>query len=138
MVGRNQEEEEEGLVGREELELEAEIVVVVVVVVVVRAEMGLLVGLVCDHCCLFHSSAGTQTDHSGWSVEERRAEAHMTAEAADDADGQAEGEDGAVEDVAEEDVAVEDGAAEEAELELGDGQERGHGQGVDEACQGGV
>jgi len=136
-VGRNQEEEEEGLVGREELELEAE-VVVVVVVVVVRAEMGLLVGLVCDHCCLFHSSAGTQTDHSGWSVEERRAEAHMTAEAADDADGQAEGEDGAVEDVAEEDVAVEDGAAEEAELELGDGQERGHGQGVDEACQGGV
>ena len=137
MVGRNQEEEEEGLVGREELELEAE-VVVVVVVVVVRAEMGLLVGLVCDHCCLFHSSAGTQTDHSGWSVEERRAEAHMTAEAADDADGQAEGEDGAVEDVAEEDVAVEDGAAEEAELELGDGQERGHGQGVDEACQGGV
>ena len=137
MVGRNQEEEEEGLVGREELELEAE-VVVVVVVVVVRAEMGLLVGLVCDHCCLFHSSAGTQTDHSGWSVEERRAEAHMTAEAADDADGQAEGEDGAVEDVAEEDVAVEDGAAEEAELELGDGQEHGHGQGVDEACQGGV
>lgn len=136
-MGRNQEEEEEGLVGREELELEAE-VVVVVVVVVVRAEMGLLVGLVCDHCCLFHSSAGTQTDHSGWSVEERRAEAHMTAEAADDADGQAEGEDGAVEDVAEEDVAVEDGAAEEAELELGDGQERGHGQGVDEACQGGV
>ena len=136
MVGRTQEEEEEGLVGREELELEAE--VVVVVVVVVRAEMGLLVGLVCDHCCLFHSSAGTQTDHSGWSVEERRAEAHMTAEAADDADGQAEGEDGAVEDVAEEDVAVEDGAAEEAELELGDGQERGHGQGVDEACQGGV
>ena len=135
MVGRNQEEEEEGLVGREELELEAE---VVVVVVVVRAEMGLLVGLVCDHCCLFHSSAGTQTDHSGWSVEERRAEAHMTAEAADDADGQAEGEDGAVEDVAEEDVAVEDGAAEEAELELGDGQERGHGQGVDEAYQGGV
>ena len=134
-MGRNQEEEEEGLVGREELELEAE---VVVVVVVVRAEMGLLVGLVCDHCCLFHSSAGTQTDHSGWSVEERRAEAHMTAEAADDADGQAEGEDGAVEDVAEEDVAVEDGAAEEAELELGDGQERGHGQGVDEACQGGV
>ena len=136
-MGRNQEEEEEGLVGREELELEAE-VVVVVVVVVVRAEMGLLVGLVCDHCCLFHSSAGTQTDHSGWSVEERRAEAHMTAEAADDADGQAEGEDGAVEDVAEEDVAVEDGAAEEEELELGDGQERGHGQGVDEACQGGV
>ena len=62
----------------------------------------------------------------------------MTAEAADDADGQAEGEDGAVEDVAEEDVAVEDGAAEEAELELGDGQEYGHGQGVDEACQGGV
>ena len=61
-MGRNQEEEEEGLVGREELELEAE---VVVVVVVVRAEMGLLVGLVCDHCCLFHSSAGTQTDHSG-------------------------------------------------------------------------
>ena len=136
-MGRNQEEEEEGLVGREELELEAE-VVVVVVVVVVRAEMGLLVGLVCDHCCLFHSSAGTQTDHSGWSVEERRAEAHMTAEAADDADGQAEGEDGAVEDVAEEDVAVEDGAAEEEELELGDGQECGHGQGVDEACQGGV
>lgn len=55
----------------------------------------------------------------------------MTAEAADDADGQAE-------DGAEEDVAVEDGAAEEEELELGDGQERGHGQGVDEACQGGV
>ena len=51
----------------------------------------------------------------------------MTAEAADDADGQAEGEDGAVEDVAEEDVAVEDGAAEEEELELDDEQERGHG-----------
>ena len=67
--------------GREELELE------VVVVEVVRAEMGLLVGLVRDHCCLFHSFAGTQTDHSGWSVEERRAEVqvHMTAEVADDA-----------------------------------------------------
>ena len=69
MVRKNREEEEEGQVGREELELEAE-----VVVVVVRAEVGLLVGLVCDHCWLFHSSAGTQMDHSGWSVEERRAE----------------------------------------------------------------
>ena len=70
-MGKNREEEAEGPVGREELELEAE---VVVVVGVVRVEMGLLVGLVRDHCYLFHSSAGTQTDHSGWSVEERRAE----------------------------------------------------------------
>ena len=63
MVGRNQEEEEEGPVGREELELEAG------VVVVVRAE----VGLVGDHC-LFHSSVGRQMDHSGWLVVERRDE----------------------------------------------------------------
>ena len=69
MVGKNREEEEEGPVGIEELELEAG----VVVVVVVEAEMG-LVGLVRDHCCLFHSSAGMQTDHSGWSVEEHKDE----------------------------------------------------------------
>ena len=67
MVGRSQEEEEEGPVGREELELEAG------VVVVVGAEVG-LVGLVGDHCCLFHSSVGRQMDHSGWLVEERRDE----------------------------------------------------------------
>ena len=66
MVGRSQEEEEEGPVGREELELEAG------VVVVVGAEVG-LVGLVGDHC-LFHSSVGRQMDHSGWLVEERRDE----------------------------------------------------------------
>ena len=64
MVGRNQEEEEEGPVGREELELEAGVVVVV----------GAEVGLVGDHCCLFHSSVGRQMDHSGWLVEERRDE----------------------------------------------------------------
>ena len=102
VVGMNQEEEEEGPVGREELELEA-------VVGLVEAVVG-LVGLVLDHCFLFHSSAGTKTDHSGLSVEERRVEvwAHMMAEAEEDADGQAEDEDGV----------VQDGAAEDEELEL--------------------
>ena len=120
MVGMNQEEEEEGPVGREELELE-------VVVGLVQAVVG-LVGLVLDHCFLFHSSAGTKTDHSGLSVEERRVEvwAHMMAEAAEDADGQAEDEDGV----------VQDGAAEDEGLEPGDEQERGQGQGEDEVCCG--
>ena len=50
----------------------------------------------------------------------------MMAEAAEDADGQAEDEDGV----------VQDGAAEDEELELVDEQERGHGQGEDEVCCG--
>ena len=45
----------------------------------------------------------------------------MTAEEADDAERQAADEDGAVED---------------GELELGDEQERGHEQDVDEVCYG--
>ena len=124
MVGKSREEEEEGPVGREELELEVEVVGEGVEVVLVWD----VVGLVQDHCFLFHSSAGTKTDHSGLSVEERRVEvsAHMMAEAVEDADGQAEDEDGA----------VEDGAAEDEELEPGDEQERGHGQGEDEVCCG--
>ena len=115
VVGMNQEEEEEGPGGREELELE-------VVVGLVQAVVG-PVGLVQDHCFLFHSSAGTRTDHSGLLVEERRVEVwgHMMAEAAEDADGQAEDGDGVVED---------------EELEPGDEQELGHGQGEDEVCCG--
>ena len=65
MVGKSREEEEEGPVGREELELEVGVEVVLVWDVV---------GLVQDHCFLFHSFAGTKTDHSGLSVEERRVE----------------------------------------------------------------
>ena len=68
VVGKNREEEAGGQVGRVELEPEAEVVVVVL------AEMGLVVGLVRDHCCLFHSSVGMQKDHSGLLVEERREE----------------------------------------------------------------
>ena len=75
MVGKSREVEEEGPVGREELELEVG-EGVGVEVVLVRAVVGPvgLVGLVQDHCFLFHSSAGTKTDHSGWSEEECRAE----------------------------------------------------------------
>ena len=115
MVEKSQEEEEEGPVGREELELE-------VVVGLVQAVVG-PVGLVQDHWFLFHSSAGKRTDHSGLLVEERRVEvwAHMMAEAAEDVDGQAEDEDGAVQD---------------EESEPGDEQERDHGQGGDEVCCG--
>ena len=116
-VGKNQVEVEEEPVGREELELlgsgEAEVGVVEVEVV------GLVLALAMGHdCSLFHSSAGTRTDHSGQSVEERRVEVdeHKKVEAAEDGDGQAE--DGDV------------GGGDE-ELEQGDEQERGRGQGVD-------
>ena len=116
-VGKNQGEVEEEPVGREELELlgsgEAGVVVVEVVglVLVLALAMG-------HDCSLFHSSAGTRTDHSGQSVEERRVEVdeHKKVEAAEDGDGQAE--DGDV------------GGGDE-ELEQGDEQERGRGQGVD-------
>ena len=117
-VGKNQVEVEEEPVGREELELlglgEAEVGVVEVEVVV-----GLALALAMGHdCSLFHSSAGTRTDHSGQSVEERRVEVdeHKKVEAAEDGDGQAE--DGDV------------GGGDE-ELEQGGEQERGRGQGVD-------
>ena len=116
-VGKNQVEVEEEPVGREELELlgsgEAEVGVVEVEVV------GLVLALAMGHdCSLFHSSAGTRTDHSGQSVEERRVEVdeHKKVEAAEDGDGQAE--DGDV------------GGGDE-ELEQGDEQELGRGQGVD-------
>ena len=69
VVGKNREEEAGGQVGRVELEPEAETVVVLLL-----GEIRLLVGLVCDHCCLFHSSVGMQTDQSGLLVEERREE----------------------------------------------------------------
>ena len=121
-VGKNQVEVEEEPVGREELELlglgEAEVGVVEVEVV------GLVLALAMGHdCSLFHSSAGTRTDHSGQSVEERRVEVdeHKKVEAAEDGDGQAE--DGDV------------GGGDE-ELEQGDEQERGRGQGVDVVCCG--
>ena len=115
-VGKNRVEVEEEPVGREELELlgsgEAGVVVVEVVglVLVLALAMG-------HDCSLFHSSAGTRTDHSGQSVEERRVEVdeHKKVEAAEDGDGQAE--DGDV------------GGGDE-ELEQGGEQERGRGQGV--------
>ena len=123
-VGKNQVEVEEEPVGREELELlgsgEAEVGVVEVEVV------GLVLALAMGHdCSLFHSSAGTRTDHSGQSVEERRVEVdeHKKVEAAEDGDGQAE--DGDV------------GGGDE-ELEQGGEQERGRGQGVDDAVGYGV
>ena len=123
-VGKNQVEVEEEPVGREELELlgsgEVEVGVVEVEVV------GLVLALAMGHdCSLFHSSAGTRTDHSGQSVEERRVEVdeHKKVEAAEDGDGQAE--DGDV------------GGGDE-ELEQGDEQERGRGQGVDDAVGYGV
>ena len=124
-VGKNQVEVEEEPVGREELELlgsgEAGVGEVVEVEVV-----GLVLALAMGHdCSLFHSSAGTRTDHSGQSVEERRVEVdeHKKVEAAEDGDGQAE--DGDV------------GGGDE-ELEQGDEQERGRGQGVDDAVGYGV
>ena len=113
-VGKNWVEVEEEPVGREELELlgsgEVEVVVVEVVGLVLALAMG-------HDCSLFHSSAGTRTDHSGQSVEERRVEVdeHKKVEAAEDGDGQAE--DGDV------------GGGDE-ELEQGGEQERGRGQGV--------
>ena len=123
-VGKNQVEVEEEPVGREELELlgsgEAEVGVVEGEVV------GLGLALAMGHdCSLFHSSAGTRTDHSGQSVEERRVEVdeHKKVEAAEDGDGQAE--DGDV------------GGGDE-ELEQGGEQERGRGQGVDDAVGYGV
>ena len=123
-VGKNQVEVEEEPVGREELELlgsgEVEVGVVEVEVV------GLVLALAMGHdCSLFHSSAGTRTDHSGQSVEERRVEVdeHKKVEAAEDGDGQAE--DGDV------------GGGDE-ELEQGGEQERGRGQGVDDAVGYGV
>ena len=116
-VGKNQVEVEEEPVGREELELlglgEAEVGVVEVV------DLVLVLALAMGHdCSLFHSSAGTRTDHSGQSVEERRVEVdeHKKVEAAEDGDGQAE--DGDV------------GGGDE-ELEQGGEQERGRGQGVE-------
>ena len=121
-VGKNQVEVEEEPVGREELELlgsgEAGVVVVEVVGLVLALAMG-------HDCSLFHSSAGTRTDHSGQSVEERRVEVdeHTKVEAAEDGDGQAE--DGDV------------GGGDE-ELEQGGEQERGRGQGVDDAVGYGV
>ena len=123
-VGKNQVEVEEEPVGREELELlgsgEVEVGVVEVEVV------GLVLALAMGHdCSLFHSSAGTRTDHSGQSVEERRVEVdeHKKVEVAEDGDGQAE--DGDV------------GGGDE-ELEQGGEQERGRGQGVDDAVGYGV
>ena len=116
-VGKNQVEVEEEPVGREELELLGSGEVGVVVVEVVGLVLALALAMGHD-CSLFHSSAGTRTDHSGQSVEERRVEVdeHKTVEAAEDGDGQAE--DGDV------------GGGDE-ELEQGDEQERGRGQGVD-------
>ena len=116
-VGKNQVEVEEEPVGREELELLGSGEVEVVVVEVVGLVLALALAMGHD-CSLFHSSAGTRTDHSGQSVEERRVEVdeHKTVEAAEDGDGQAE--DGDV------------GGGDE-ELEQGDEQERGRGQGVD-------
>ena len=116
-VGKNQVEVEEEPVGREELELlgSGEVEVVEVEVVGLVLVLALAMG---HDCSLFHSSAGTRTDHSGQSVEERRVEVdeHKKVEAAEDGDGQAE--DGDV------------GGGDE-ELEQGDEQERGRGQGVD-------
>ena len=124
-VGKNRVEVEEEPVGREELELlgSGEVGVVEVVEVV---GLVLVLALAMGHdCSLFHSSAGTRTDHSGQSVEERRVEVdeHKKVEAAEDGDGQAE--DGDV------------GGGDE-ELEQGGEQERGRGQGGDDAVGYGV